>query len=133
MFLKAPDDDRFYGKTKIRGMKPVKAEGADLDALVEWIYSQGEGSFDAALAARGKEVLDQSGCDDCHETDGKSDGDGAPNLGGRATAAWLHDFVADPSEGRFFDGKNQMPKFRGKLADGDFDAVSALLRAERAK
>ncbi len=132
-FLKAPDDERFYGKTKIRGMKPVKAEGAELDALVEWIYSEGGEPFDAARAAHGKELFDGGGCDDCHERDGTGSGDGPPNLGGRASAAWLKDFVSDPSDGRFFDGKNQMPKFRGKLPDADLESLAALLRAERAK
>jgi ubiquinol-cytochrome c reductase cytochrome b subunit len=132
-FLKAPEDDRFYGKTKVRGMKPVKAAGPDLDALVEWIYSQGGPPFDEKLAARGKEVFEISGCDDCHDTNGTSPGDGPPNLGGRATRAWMHDFLADPSDPRFFDGKNHMPKFRGKLSDADLDALGALLAAERLK
>jgi ubiquinol-cytochrome c reductase cytochrome b subunit len=132
-FLKAPAEDRFYGKTKVRGMKPVKAEGPDLDALVEWIYSQGGGAFDEKLAARGKEVFDLSGCDNCHESDGKSGSDGAPNLGARAAPSWIHDFLIDPSEDRFFDGKNQMPKFRGKLDEHDLSALAALLGAERAK
>jgi ubiquinol-cytochrome c reductase cytochrome b subunit len=132
-FLKAPADDRFYGKTKIRGMKPVKAEGPDLDALVEWIYSQAGGTFDVQLAAKGKELFDNAGCDQCHETDTQKGGEGEPNLGGRASEAWIRDFLSDPSEARFFDGKNQMPKFRGKLADADLDALVALLRAERAK
>jgi len=132
-FLKAPADDRFYGKTKIRGMKPVKAEGPDLDALVEWIYSQGGPPFDEKLAARGKEVFELSGCDQCHDADGTTGADGPPNLGGRASARWLHDFVVDPSEARFFDGKNQMPKFSGKLSDADLDALATLLAAERQK
>jgi ubiquinol-cytochrome c reductase cytochrome b subunit len=132
-FLKAPEDDRFYGKTKIRGMKPVKAEGADLDALVEWIFSQGGGSFDAPLAARGQALFAESGCDDCHESDGTTAGDGPPNLGGRASPAWIKAFLADPSEARFFDGKNQMPKFRGKLSDADLEALAGLLSAGRAR
>jgi ubiquinol-cytochrome c reductase cytochrome b subunit len=132
-FLKAPADDRFYGKTKVRGMKPVKAEGPDLDALVEWIYSQGGPPFDEKLAARGKEVFELSGCDQCHDADGTTGADGPPNLGGRASAKWLHDFITDPSEARFFDGKNQMPKFRGKLSDADLDALATLLLAERQK
>jgi mono/diheme cytochrome c family protein len=114
-------------------MKPVKAEGPDLDALVEWIYSQGGPPFDEKLAARGKEVFELSGCDQCHDADGTTGADGPPNLGGRGTAKWLHDFITDPSEARFFDGKNQMPKFRGKLSDADLDALATLLLAERQK
>ncbi len=90
-------------------------------------------TFDAAAAARGKDIFDNAGCDQCHETDGEKGGEGEPNLGGRASEKWIHDFLVDPSEDRFFDGKNQMPKFRGKLEGADLDALVALLRAERAK
>jgi ubiquinol-cytochrome c reductase cytochrome b subunit len=130
-FLQAPEADRFFGKTKIRGMKPVKNTGAELDALVEWIYSQGGGKFDAQLAQKGKEVYENSGCDQCHESDGKTGSDGPPNLGGRASPPWVKDLLIDASDARFFDGKNQMTKFRGKLSDADLDALVAWLRAER--
>jgi ubiquinol-cytochrome c reductase cytochrome b subunit len=120
-FLKDPANDRFYGKTKIRGMKPVKAEGADFDALADWLY-------DNASAPHGKEVFDNGGCDDCH-----GDGDGAPDLAARATPEWIRKFLEDPSDAHFFDGKNDMPKFRGKLSEEDFAALVELLRAERAR
>jgi ubiquinol-cytochrome c reductase cytochrome b subunit len=120
-FLKDPSSDRFYGKTKIRGMKPVKAEGADFEALVDWL-------FDPDHSPRGREVFDSAGCDDCH-----GEGEGAPDLEGRATAEWIKRFLEDPSGPHFFDGKNEMPKFRGKLADADLDALAQLLRGERAR
>src|SRR5207248_251884 len=87
-FLTDPDGARFFRATRVHGMKPVKAAGADLDALVEWVYALG-GDGDAELAARGRLVFDHSGCDDCHETDGRTAGvGGAPNLGGHASAEW---------------------------------------------
>jgi ubiquinol-cytochrome c reductase cytochrome b subunit len=127
-----PDAPRFYGKTKVRGMKPVKARGEELDALVEWIWSAGGSpGVNLARAERGRDVFAASSCDDCHDTDGTSGGDGAPNLGGRGSAAWLRAFLEDPSEARFFAGKNHMPKFRDKLSAADLDALVALLSAER--
>ena len=138
-FLKDPAGARFYGPTHVRGMKPVKAEGADFDALVEWVYSQGgpagdKDAIDAAMAARGKQVFDSAGCDSCHNTDGKTgDEEGEPNLGGRASEAWIRAFLQDPSAELFFAKQNEMPKFRGKLTDDELDALVSLLRAERAK
>jgi ubiquinol-cytochrome c reductase cytochrome b subunit len=128
-FLRDPEGQRFYGATKVHGMKPVKQTGEELEALVDLLYAQGEG---APGSERGRAVFAQSGCDDCHMLDGNS-GDEGPNLGGRATRAWTRDFVADPTEPRFFGDKNHMPKFRGKLSDVELDAVAELLRAERAR
>jgi ubiquinol-cytochrome c reductase cytochrome b subunit len=136
-FLKDPESPRFFGATRIRGMKPVKAEGADLDALVEWVYAGGADAaepVDAAKVARGKELFATSGCDDCHDTDGVSGGEGQPNLGGRASPAWIREFLLDPSGDRFFGAKkNQMTRFRGKLSESDLDALVAWLRGERAR
>jgi ubiquinol-cytochrome c reductase cytochrome b subunit len=120
-FLKDPSHERFYGKTKIKGMKPVKQEGADLDALVDWLY-------DNASSPRGKQLFDDNSCSDCH-----GDGDGVPDLVDRASPDWIKRFLSDPSDNHFFDGKNEMPKFRGKLSDADLDALVGLLRAERAR
>jgi ubiquinol-cytochrome c reductase cytochrome b subunit len=132
-FLKDPEAPRFFGRTKVRGMKPVKATGADLDALVEWVYSLGGGAgVDAGQAARGRELFDSSGCDTCHETDGKSAGDGAPNLGGRATREWTRALILDAAAEPLFGRKNQMTRFAGKLADVDVDALVDLLLKERA-
>ena len=134
-FLRDPSNERFYGKTKIHGMKPVKPgtiDGADFDALVEWIFSQGGGDgVDAKKAARGREVFESSGCDECHESDGKTAGEGIPNLGGRASAAWLAGFIADPSGETYFGSKNDMPKFGAKCSAAEIDALVALVRNER--
>jgi ubiquinol-cytochrome c reductase cytochrome b subunit len=133
--LKEPDHERFYGKTKVHGMKPVRVDGADFDALVEFVYAQGgPDGIDATRTERGREVFAASGCDDCHETDGKSgDGAGVPNLGGRATEAWIRAFLIDPAAPTFFGKRNDMPRFGGKLSPAELDAMTALLRAERAR
>jgi len=131
-FLRDPEAPRFYGATKVRGMKPVKLAGADLDALVEWIWSQGgEDGSDRALAQRGAELFTESDCDDCHDSGGKGGGNGKPDLGGRASAEWIKAFLSAPQAPRFFDNKNTMTRFAGKLSDGELDALAALLRAER--
>ncbi|HEY7954407.1 MAG TPA: cytochrome b N-terminal domain-containing protein [Polyangia bacterium] len=134
-FLKDPENDRFYGKTRVRGMKPVKPTGADFDALVEWVYSLGGSrGVNAKLAARGREVFESESCDECHDTDGiKGEGDGTPNLGGRASPEWLKAFLTDPGGDRFFGRKNDMPKVAAKLSDDELEAVIDWLGRERAR
>ena len=133
-FLKRPDAPEYFGKTKkLHGMKPVKAEGEDLRALVEWLYSQGGGTFDAALAKKGEEIVKRDECDDCHSTDGKSEGvDGAPNFAGRGTIAWIERLIRDGSAGTLFSDHNEMPKFgRDKLSDDDVAALAQLIARQR--
>jgi ubiquinol-cytochrome c reductase cytochrome b subunit len=130
-FLTDPENERFYGKTHVRGMKPVKVRGDALDALVEWVYAQGGGSADPALVARGRQVFSDEECADCHADDGTTSGDGVPNLGSRASAGWLRAFLEDPSGPLFFGKKNEMPKLRGKVSGAELDALVHWLRAER--
>ena len=133
-FLANPDDAHYFGHTEIHEMKPVAVLGADRDALVEWIYSQGgaEG-VDAAKLARGAKLFEELSCSDCHERDGTSEGHGIPNLGGRASAAWIEELLRDPGGPRYFGKKNAMPRFGDKLSRPELDAVVELLRSEREK
>lgn len=130
-FLKDPEGERFYGATGHRGMEPVRETGADLDALVEFLFSQGGAAgVDPEKAARGARRVADGECTDCHTLDG-SGGGGVPDLKDRASAAWIRAFLEDPSAPRFFGAKSQMPKFRGRLSDAELDALVAWLRAER--
>ncbi len=133
-FLARPDDARYFGATKkLHGMKPVKAKGDELRALVEWIYSQGGGTFDATLAARGAEIYKRDDCDDCHSADGKTEGvDGAPNFAGRGTLDWIERVIRDGSAPTLFSDHNEMAKFgRDKLSDDDVAALAALVAGQR--
>lgn len=132
-FLKRPDDPDYFGRTKkLHQMKPVKPDGDELAALVEYLYARGGGSFDAARAAAGEAVFKRESCDECHDSDGITAGDGVPNLGGRASPAWIERLIRGADAGTLFDGKNEMPKFGpDKLGDDDVRALVTLLRAER--
>ena len=114
-------------------MKPIKAEGDELRALVEWIYAQGGGTFDRALADQGDEIFKRDDCDDCHSADGKSDGvDGAPNFAGRGTLGWLTRLMRDGSAETLFSDHNEMPKFGpDKLSDEDVAALAAFIARQR--
>lgn len=132
-FLRDPDGPRYFGRTKkLHLMKPVKPTGDELRALVEYLYSLGGGSFDAAMAARGQAIFRRESCEDCHAVDGKTEGDGAPNLAGRGSVAWVARLVRDAGVGLYYDTKNEMPRFGpDKLSDAELDALTALLAAER--
>jgi ubiquinol-cytochrome c reductase cytochrome b subunit len=133
-FLKQPDAPKYFGRTKkLHQMKPVKAEGDELRALVEWIYAQGGGTFDRALADKGEAIFKRDDCDECHAVDGKSDGvDGAPNFAGHASVEWIARLIRDGSVPTLFSDHNEMPKFgRDKLADEDVAALAAFIARQR--
>ncbi len=131
-FLAAPDAPRFFGHTEIHGMKPVMVEGADRAALIEWLWAQGGADrSDAAKVKAGEALFDGLGCTDCHEKDGTTGGSGVPNLGGRASAYWVKQLLADPGADHLYGKKNQMPRFGSKLSPVEVDALVELLRAER--
>jgi ubiquinol-cytochrome c reductase cytochrome b subunit len=134
-FLANPDAPRYFGRTKkLHQMKPVKPTGDELAALVEFVYSQGGGDFNRARADQGQQIFRRENCDDCHATDGKSEGDGAPNLAGRGDDAWLREVIRDAGRGLWFGDHNEMPRFGpDKLSDADVAALVQLLRAERAR
>ncbi len=130
-FLKDPSGNRFFGLTSIQDMDPVELEGADLDAIVEFVYSQtGAEKVDQALAARGKELFDGDGdCSGCHEIDGKTGGD-APNLGGRGSVDSLAAFITDPGREHYFGEANDMPEFpRDKLSEDERYLLAEYLRS----
>jgi ubiquinol-cytochrome c reductase cytochrome b subunit len=133
--LADPDADRFYGKTAVHDMKPVKAPPDEIAALTEFVWAQGQppgaGGVDEGLRARGEALFKQKDCDECHEVDGTSPA-GGPNLGGRGGREWTRAFLIDPGQAHFFGKKNKMPKFGEKLSAAEMDAAVDLLLGERA-
>ena len=116
-FLLAPDGPRFFGPSGLGQMKPVKARGAELDALVEIVYSQtGAADVDTPLAARGRELFENGTCTDCHSLEPGAEGDIGPNLAGRGSRSWLADLIAHPGHPSFFGDANEMPAFGDELS-----------------
>jgi mono/diheme cytochrome c family protein len=76
-------------------------------------------------------MLGELSCNECHEVDGTSEGHGIPNLGGRASEAWLRGLLADAGGPTYFGKKNTMPRFADKLSAVETDALVAWLRSER--
>ena len=120
--LEAPDGDAYFGRVqKIQAaksrMKPAEEKGAELDAIVEFVYAQtGATDADAALAKKGKDLFDGGKCSDCHFDDGTSEEGEGPNLGGRGSKAWIAGMIADPGHAKYFGDKNDMPAFAAKLS-----------------
>ena len=127
-FLANPNDSKYFGETGIDKMKPVKATGAKLDALVEYVYSEtGAADADQALAKKGKSMFENGSCGGCHETDGTSEADPGPNLKGRGTVEYLVEFIANPADKRWFGKLNEMPKFGDKLSEAERRQLAELL------
>ncbi len=103
-FLTDPDGPEYMGKvnkvakSKHR-MKAVEIEGADLDAVVEYIYSLGApGDVDADKATRGQGLFEDGSCSDCHDVDPDPDYEagGAPNLVARGSLQQISRFIGNP-------------------------------------
>ena len=128
--LTDPDADTNFGRVKKiqeakSRMKPAEEKGADLDALIEFVYAQGGAAdADAAKVKKGKELFDGGKCSDCHFDDGESSEGEAPNLGGHGSRAWIAGLLADPAHPRYFGEKNEMPAFAAKLSAGDINLLA---------
>ncbi|HEX2570868.1 MAG TPA: cytochrome b N-terminal domain-containing protein [Polyangia bacterium] len=130
--LRNAEDDRFFGKTPIRGMKPVTGTPEELRSLVEYVYSLGgAGDVDAKLRDAGVKLFEDRDCSQCHEVDGTSAWLGGPNLGGWGSEERLREFLKDPGDPRFFHKKNKMPRFGDKLSESEIASLARLLRGER--
>jgi len=133
-FLTQPDAPKYFGHTKkLHAMKPVKFSGDEMHAVVEWLYSRGGGTFDQALAAEGRKLVEQYSCDDCHSLDGTAEGsDGAPAFTNRATAGWVKELIRDGSAAHLFSDHNEMPKLGpDKLSDDDVALLAAFVLRQR--
>ena len=129
-FLTDPRADGYFGRldTKKFKMKAIKQTGADLDALVEFVYGQtGAPDADAELAKKGEDIFDDGNCSNCHSNDDDSEGDVGPNLKDRGTINMLSRFIADPNNRRWFGKKNKMDAFGRDLTDKQLDQVARYL------
>jgi ubiquinol-cytochrome c reductase cytochrome b subunit len=130
-FLRNPREPHFYGNTKIDDMEPYTGPQESVDALTEFIYSQGgRKDVTAALAKKGEELFDSEGCESCHTLDGVGSGL-APDLKGWASREWTYAFIRAPGHARFFGEANEMEAFDYlKLPEEDLQAVTAWLHAQ---
>jgi ubiquinol-cytochrome c reductase cytochrome b subunit len=133
--IRDPRHKQFFGATKHNTMEPLKPEDAsdeDLKGLVEYVVSlSGTGeATDAALVAKGKELWDKKlECSSCHEIEAGKDSTG-PTLAGRGTAQWVARVIGDSAQKDLFGDTAEMPKFAGKLAPPEIEALAKFV-AER--
>jgi len=133
-FLLNPRAPHFYGNTKIDDMEAYTGPQQSVDALTEFIYSQGgRKDVTAALAKKGEELFDSEGCASCHTLDGVGSGV-APDLKGWASREWTYAFIRAPGHSRFFGELNEMETFDHlRLPEEDLQAVTAWLHAQGAQ
>jgi ubiquinol-cytochrome c reductase cytochrome b subunit len=130
-FLRKPQSPHFFGNTQIDEMDAYEGSEEQLNALVEFLYGQGEREgVDVALASEGQKLFVSEGCEACHALDGRGTGD-APDLKGYASTGWLTAFIRAPDASRFYGKLNKMKRFETKdLSDDELAAVVAYLRAQ---
>lgn len=132
-FVKNPGGQLFWGLTKLAktdaAMKSFsQMPQADLDGIVELIYSEsGATDTDADRRKHGLEVFEIA-CSDCHSHDDGMPGSSAPGLAGVGTRAYYRSFISNPKSA-FHMGKDksQMPRFDKELGVTDIDALAEYL------
>jgi ubiquinol-cytochrome c reductase cytochrome b subunit len=132
-FIKAPNSDPFWGKTKLghsdAAMKEFSTLPAeDLDAVVEAMYAEsGAADAIASKVEHGRKVY-KSACDDCHSRDEDTAGPSGPGLYGLGTRAYYARFIGNPkSPLHMGDGKSEMPRFDKELTIVERDLVAGYL------
>lgn len=132
-FLKAPSDDVFWGRTKLAkdeaAMKPVELAEAELEAVVEFLYAQGDAvDLDTSKHERGKTIVAEQ-CTDCHSLEEGVAGASAPSLARIGTRDWLTSFISNPkSPVHMGVDKSEMPRFDHELSIVDRDVLAGYLR-----
>ncbi|HEX3758980.1 MAG TPA: cytochrome b N-terminal domain-containing protein [Kofleriaceae bacterium] len=132
-FVKNPSGQAFWGLTKLAktdaAMKSFsQMPPADLDGIVELIYSEsGATDVDADRKKHGVEVFEIA-CSDCHAREEGQPGSSAPGLAGVGTRAYYRSFISNPKSA-FHMGKDksQMPRFDKELGLDDVDALAEYL------
>ncbi|MCA8921906.1 MAG: cytochrome b N-terminal domain-containing protein [Planctomycetes bacterium] len=127
--IKDPNDPRFFGHTKIRGMDPLPPDQHDaLPGLVELLRAQAElGATNPELVAQGEEAFYELECNACHGLEDPEEAILGPNLHGYGSAAWLEAFLRDPGGELFYGEDNAMPASED-LSDAELEALVTYLR-----
>ena len=131
-FLADPDGNTFMGPAKIeKGMRPVEGTPEEMNALIEFVYSQsGAADVDAKRAEQGRRLFGTKDCDSCHDFDGTS-GNTGPNLKGRGTLKYVIDVITDASQPTLFGAKNKMPKFAGRLSPQEIETMAKFVLSQK--
>ncbi len=122
-----------------------KVTPEELDAVVEFLASlsgrKDVGSLDKKKITAGRTFFasgsdaTSGACFDCHAMKVDNDPDelfkepssqnatGAPNLTGYGSAEWLHEFIRQPGNKRFYASHNAMPAFGEQMSEKEFDML----------
>jgi ubiquinol-cytochrome c reductase cytochrome b subunit len=133
-FLRNPRAPHFYGNTKIDEMDAYTGPQESLDALTEFLYSQGKRTnVTEALAKKGEALFESEGCGGCHTLDGVGSGV-APDLKGWASPEWVAAFIRAPGAERFFGELNEMEAFdHARLSEDELRVVTHWLHTQAAQ
>jgi ubiquinol-cytochrome c reductase cytochrome b subunit len=134
-FVRNPSGDEFWGRTKLAktdaAMQPFdQMPAADLDAVVELIYSEtGAKDVDQAKRKLGLGVF-ETACSDCHALEEGQPGASAPGLAGRGSRAYYLSFISNPKSALHMGAgpdRSEMPRFDRDLTLAERDLLAEYL------
>ncbi len=134
--LANPGDSKYFGHTKLEGMKNWRAkvdktcakwrkqdsaeeankkiteQDADFATIAKWLAQQAtpKAQRDIALDKKGRDLFDDN-CANCHAFGGDADKT-APDLANYASATWLRGMIMDPASLSLHGKNNEMTAFR---------------------
>lgn len=135
--VREPRSNAYFGATKSHDTMEAYAV-ADLpddklDLLIEYMLMlRAKGAtdepilaYDEALAKQGEAYwADEADCSGCHPNEKGADGDGAPNLHGRGSRAWVARVIRDATQVDLYGPKAEMPSFASKLTDEEIELLA---------
>jgi ubiquinol-cytochrome c reductase cytochrome b subunit len=134
-FIRNPNADQFWGRTKLSktegAMKPFdQMPDADLDAVVELLYSEsGAKDVDEAKRKKGLTVF-ETACSDCHAREEGMPGSSAPGLAGVGSRTFFLSFITNPKSALHMGAepdRSEMPRFDKDLTLAERDLLAGYL------
>lgn len=136
-FLRNPHGQRYFGPTRINGMRSQSRLGEpSLAAVTEFLFAEGREPQDPpvneTLVAAGQRVFETK-CMECHVYEGDGDflSEGGPNLTGYASRTWIARQIANPEAPTQYGELNRMPAYADELSEQQIRTLAAYLRLQR--
>ncbi len=123
--LRDADSQRLFGRTKLEGMDSFAA-AAELDTLVDVVYSLRDGEAKAEAARDPSGALTKHECGNCHDFAEKYAPEG-PSLLGYQSAVWVREMIDNGGADHLYGDANEMPVFEKRLGEEDRAALTAFV------
>jgi ubiquinol-cytochrome c reductase cytochrome b subunit len=130
-FIKNPNEDRFYGRTKLGAAQKMAAyplSEPKRRALARFLLELG----DKADRQAGAELFEEKGCVDCHDR-GRDLACQGPNLHGFGSPEWILRVIEKPDSPLCYGGDCEMPAYQSALNADQKTALLGFLASLKAR